>query len=73
MPSRQRLVEGLRERGHRQVLSLDRQEDLAAMVDRVTAPGDAVICMGAGSITHWAEALPGQLDALSGDDVREAS
>ncbi|MCE2520565.1 MAG: UDP-N-acetylmuramate--L-alanine ligase [Alphaproteobacteria bacterium] len=71
--SRQRLVEGLRERGHRQVLSLDRQEDLAAMVDRVTAPGDAVICMGAGSITHWAEALPGQLDALSGDDVREAS
>lgn len=71
--SRQRLVEGLRERGHRQVLSLDRPEDLAAMVDRVTVPGDAVICMGAGSITHWAEALPGQLDALDGDDVKEAS
>ncbi len=71
--SRQRLVEGLRERGHRQVLSLDRPEDLAAMVDRVTVPGDAVICMGAGSITQWAEALPGQLDALNGDTVREAS
>lgn len=71
--SRQRLVEGLRERGHRQVLSLDRPEDLAAMVDRVTVPGDAVICMGAGSITQWAEALPGQLDALDGDDMREAS
>ncbi len=71
--SRQRLVEGLRERGHRQVLSLDRPEDLAAMVDRVTVPGDAVICMGAGSITQWAEALPGQLDALDDDDVREAS
>ena len=71
--SRQRLVEGLRERGHRQVLSLDRPEDLAAMVDRVTVPGDAVICMGAGSITQWAESLPGQLDALDGDNVREAS
>lgn len=71
--SRQRLVEGLRERGHRQVLSLDRPEDLAAVVDRVTVPGDAVICMGAGSITQWAEALPGQLDALDGDDVRRAS
>ena len=43
------------------------------MVDRVTVPGDAVICMGAGSITQWAEALPGQLDSLDGDDVREAS
>ncbi|MDE0240559.1 MAG: UDP-N-acetylmuramate--L-alanine ligase [bacterium] len=71
--SRQRLVEGLRERGHRRVLSLDRPEDLAAMVDRVTVPGDAVICMGAGSITQWAASLPGQLDAFDGDDVREAS
>ncbi len=71
--SRQRLVEGLRERGHRQVLSLERQEDLAAMVDRVTAPGDAVICMGAGSITSWAEALPRQLELLPGGDAREAS
>ncbi len=71
--SRQRLVRGLRERGHRQVLSLDRPDDLAAMVDRVAVPGDTVICMGAGSVTQWAEALPGELDALDGDDVREAS
>ena len=71
--SRERLVEGLRERGHRHVLSLERVEDLAGMVDRVTAPGDAVICLGAGSITHWAQALPGELGALHGNAVREAS
>ena len=71
--SRERLVEGLRERGHRHVLSLENAEDLAGMVHRVTAPGDAVICLGAGSITHWAQRLPEELRALGGDGVREAS
>ena len=71
--SKQRLVEGLSERGHRRVLSLEHAEDLAAMVDGATVPGDAVICMGAGSITQWAEALPGKLAQLDGNDVREAS
>ena len=28
-------------------------------------PGDLVVCLGAGDITSWAYALPGQLEALS--------
>jgi UDP-N-acetylmuramate--alanine ligase len=28
------------------------------------AAGDFVICLGAGTITRWAAALPGELEAL---------
>jgi UDP-N-acetylmuramate--alanine ligase len=34
------------------------------MVARLAAPGDIVVCLGAGSITQWAYALPGELAAL---------
>jgi UDP-N-acetylmuramate--alanine ligase len=27
-------------------------------------PGDVVVCLGAGNITSWAHALPGQLQQL---------
>ena len=30
----------------------------------IAKPGDYVVCLGAGSITNWANALPGQLAAL---------
>jgi UDP-N-acetylmuramate--alanine ligase len=63
---RQHLVEGLRARGHRNVKSLERPEDLPTLVAGIAEPGDLVICLGAGSITQWANALPGQLAALGG-------
>jgi UDP-N-acetylmuramate--alanine ligase len=28
-------------------------------------PGDYVVCLGAGSITQWAYALPGELAAVA--------
>jgi UDP-N-acetylmuramate--alanine ligase len=31
----------------------------------MAAPGDFVVCLGAGSITNWAGALPAELDALA--------
>jgi UDP-N-acetylmuramate--alanine ligase len=34
------------------------------MVRRLAQPGDYVICLGAGNITQWAYALPGELAAL---------
>ena len=34
------------------------------MVHAIARPGDFVICLGAGNITAWAAALPGQLAAL---------
>ncbi len=57
-------VEGLRIRGHRNVLSLDKPENLARLIRENTSSGDAVICLGAGSITAWANALPAELEAL---------
>ncbi|MFN4089983.1 MAG: UDP-N-acetylmuramate--L-alanine ligase [Alphaproteobacteria bacterium] len=61
---RDALVAGLKQRGHRHALPLDGPEALAGAVRGVTGPGDLVVCLGAGSITAWAYALPGQLDAL---------
>ncbi len=61
---RDALVEGLRARGHRQVVALTDPAHLAEMVHAIAKQGDFVICLGAGSITHWAAALPTGLQAL---------
>jgi UDP-N-acetylmuramate--alanine ligase len=61
---RDALVQGLRARGHRQVIPLDGPQDLARIVGRLAQPGDIVVCLGAGNITQWAYALPGELAAL---------
>jgi UDP-N-acetylmuramate--alanine ligase len=63
---RDALVQGLRTHGHRQVVALDSPEQLASLVAGMAAPGDYVVCLGAGSITQWAYALPGEL-AAAGD------
>jgi UDP-N-acetylmuramate--alanine ligase len=34
------------------------------MIKSLAKPGDYVICLGAGSITQWAYALPAELKAL---------
>jgi UDP-N-acetylmuramate--alanine ligase len=61
---RDSLVAGMRARGHRHVLALDGPQQLAALVRNIARPGDYVVCLGAGSITQWAYALPGELAAL---------
>jgi UDP-N-acetylmuramate--alanine ligase len=58
---RDSFVAGLRARGHRQVVPLDGPEQLAAIVRENARAGDFVVCLGAGSITQWAYALPGEL------------
>jgi UDP-N-acetylmuramate--alanine ligase len=58
------LVEGLRAHGHRHALSLESAEKLAAMIADIARPGDFVICLGAGSITQWAQTLPQELEPL---------
>ncbi|QPC44886.1 UDP-N-acetylmuramate--L-alanine ligase [Kaustia mangrovi] len=55
------LLEGLRARGHRHALKIDGPEELAATIRDIAQPGDIVVCLGAGSITQWAHALPGEL------------
>jgi UDP-N-acetylmuramate--alanine ligase len=61
---RDALVAGLRARGHRQAIPLESHADLARMIARFAFPGDIVVCLGAGSISHWAYALPGELAEL---------
>jgi len=61
---RDSLINGLRARGHRHVLGLDGSQQLANLVKNIARPGDYVVCLGAGSITQWAYALPDELAAL---------
>ncbi len=64
--NRDSLVEGLRMHGHRQVLALHGPDELPQLIREIARPGDLVVCLGAGNITQWANALPGELDKLSG-------
>jgi UDP-N-acetylmuramate--alanine ligase len=61
---RDSLVLGLRAHGHRQAIPLDAPDDIAGLVRRLARSGDVVVFLGAGSITQWAYALPGELAAL---------
>jgi UDP-N-acetylmuramate--alanine ligase len=65
------LAEGVRSRGHRSVHKINAPEQLAPLVQSLVKPGDIVVCLGAGTITQWAYALPGQLAAF--DEKAEAS
>jgi len=59
------LVEGLRVRGHRNVTALASPAALPSLIAEMAKPGDMVVCLGAGTITQWANALPGELDKLA--------
>ncbi|WP_119677848.1 UDP-N-acetylmuramate--L-alanine ligase [Indioceanicola profundi] len=61
---RDALVAGLRTRGHRNVMALPSSDALPALVKEMAKPGDLVVCLGAGNITQWANALPAELDKL---------
>jgi UDP-N-acetylmuramate--alanine ligase len=61
---RDHLVAAVRARGHRQVIPLPAQPELAGIVKGLARPGDYVVCLGAGNITQWAYSLEGELKAL---------
>jgi UDP-N-acetylmuramate--alanine ligase len=61
---RDALIRGLQAFGHPSPLALDSPETLARQVLEIAKPGDAVICLGAGSSTQWAAELPEQITAL---------
>ena len=42
-------------------MALPSPDDLLRMVRERAGPGDYVVLLGAGNITQWAYALPGQL------------
>ena len=46
-------------------MPLENPESLPALIASLAKPGDFVVCLGAGSITNWANALPADLAKLS--------
>lgn len=64
--TRDALASGVRKRGKDKVHAVESLPELAALVHEIAQPGDFVICLGAGSITQWAHALPKQLEQFFG-------
>jgi UDP-N-acetylmuramate--alanine ligase len=62
---REALVAGLAAHGHRDARALAGAEALAPTIRELTRPGDMVVCLGAGSITNWANSLPAELAELA--------
>jgi UDP-N-acetylmuramate--alanine ligase len=57
------LVAAIKTHGHRHAMALSGPEKLAGLVRGLAEPGDYVVFLGAGNITQWAYALPGELAA----------
>ncbi len=62
--SRDALVDGLSAHGHRNAQALSGPEALAPLLRSLARPDDIVVCLGAGSITNWANSLPDDLAKL---------
>ncbi|MGB2203407.1 MAG: glutamate ligase domain-containing protein, partial [Pseudooceanicola atlanticus] len=59
--SRDDLVSGLIAHGHRHARAISTEDDLEALVREQAQPGDMVVCLGAGTISAWANNLPKRL------------
>ncbi|WP_026198533.1 UDP-N-acetylmuramate--L-alanine ligase [Wenxinia marina] len=59
--SRDDLVAGLIRHGHRHARAVTSEDDLERLVREQAKPGDLVVCLGAGTISAWANALPERL------------
>ena len=59
--SRDDLVAGLVAHGHRKAVAIDSEDDLEVLVRSEAKPGDIVVCLGAGTISAWANNLPKRL------------
>ena len=57
------LVKGLKDRGHRAAAEVEGPAELAERLAGLLAPGDMVVCLGAGDITKWAADLAGAIAA----------
>ena len=60
--SRDDLVAGLVAHGHRHARAILDEDDLERLVREQARPGDMVVCLGAGTISTWAQGLPARLE-----------
>ena len=71
---RDALAAGLQARGHRDVRILEAPDALAPLLAGLAAPGDMIVCLGAGNITAWANSLPSRLsEILAGEPAVAAT
>ena len=61
--SRDDLVAGLIRHGHRHARAVTDEGDLTRLVREQARPGDIVVCLGAGTISTWANGLPARLQS----------
>ncbi|HEY8248533.1 MAG TPA: UDP-N-acetylmuramate--L-alanine ligase [Hyphomicrobium sp.] len=64
------MAEGIRSAGHPAAMAVDSVRDLAPLLRRHVRAGDMVVCLGAGTSTEWAHALP---DWLAAEEPRRAN
>lgn len=58
------LIDGIKKTGHKNVLKLSNENDLAMILKSQIQKGDLVLCTGAGTISSWAYKLEEQLKKL---------
>ncbi len=63
--TRDDLVAGLIRHGHRHARAILSEDDLERLVREQARPGDMVVCLGAGTISAWANGLPARLEGRS--------
>ncbi|NDV49652.1 MULTISPECIES: UDP-N-acetylmuramate--L-alanine ligase [unclassified Salipiger] len=61
--TRDDLVAGLIRHGHRHARAILSEDDLERLVREQARPGDMVVCLGAGTISAWANNLPARLES----------
>ena len=57
------LVKGIKDRGHRAAAEIEGPAELVDRLAGLLAPGDMVVCLGAGDITKWAAKLASDIAA----------
>ncbi len=60
--TRDDLVAGLIRHGHRHARAILSEDDLERLVREQARPGDIVVCLGAGTISAWANGLPARFE-----------
>ncbi len=63
------LADGLRDHGHKNVVDIPGEAELARTIANFARDGDVVVCLGAGSISAWAQALPDELGKLMPEKI----
>lgn len=69
--TKEALASAVRKSGKTDVHALDDPQSLPALVLQLARSGDMVVCLGAGSITHWANKLPQELQLLQQANHKE--